>query len=181
MAAESMFNRLKKVYDVLSDPQKRAVYDTLGPSGIEGDGWALVERKYRSAQEIKEEFEQMQREKEERRMQQRTNPRGNITVLIDASDIFEHYDELEEGETAKSAFFWPTIEVRSMSIAQSIEAPLTPENNVILSGNLSVRNGIGSGTISTSLRHVFSRKWTLLFPHSSTRLILLFFSSDQLG
>src|SRR5699024_2739958 len=100
---------------------KRAIYDTLGASGIEADGWALVERKFKSAQEIKEEFEAMQREKEERRLQQRTNPKGNITVLIDASDIFEHYDEDEDPDS--SGLFWPTVEVRSMSISQSIETP----------------------------------------------------------
>jgi len=130
-----MFNRLKKVYDVLSDPQKRTIYDTLGASGIEGDGWALVERKFKSAQEIKEEYEQMQKEKEERRMQQRTNPKGNITVLIDATDIFEHYDEddEEDGDGGGSlGLYLPTIEVRSMSISQSIEMPVTPENNVIM-------------------------------------------------
>lgn len=154
-----MFNRLKKVYDVLSDPQKRAVYDTVGASGIEGEGWALVERKFRSAAEIKEEYEQMKKEKEERRMQQRTNPKGNITVLIDATDIFEHYDEDDEED---EGFYWPAIEVRSMSISQTIEAPITTEDCVILGGNLNVRNGVGSGTVSTTLRHVFSRKFTAL-------------------
>lgn len=159
LAAEAMFNRLKKVYDVLSDPQKRAVYDTVGASGVEGECWALVERKFRSAAEIKEEYEQMKKEKEERRMQQRTNPKGNVTVLIDATDIFEHYDEDDEEE--EGGFFWPAIEVRSMSISQTIEAPITTEDCIILGGNLNVRNGVGSGTVSTTLRHVFSRKFFL--------------------
>ena len=60
-----MSNRLKKVYDVLGDLQKRAISETLGASGIETDGWALVERKFKSTQEIKEEYEAMQREKDE--------------------------------------------------------------------------------------------------------------------
>lgn len=115
-----------------------------------------MERKFKSAQEIKEEYEQLLREKEERRLQQRTNPKGSITVLIDATDIFEHIDE--NGDDDESYLFWPTIEVRSMSIAQSIEAPLTPEKNILLNGNLNVRNGIGSGNIAVSMRHIFSRK-----------------------
>lgn len=161
LAAEMMFNRLKKVYDILSDPQKREIYDTVGASGIETDGWALVERKFKSAQEIREEYEQLLKEKEERRLQQRTNPKGSITVLIDATDLFEHYDlddenEDEDDDNQFSMLYWPTIEVRSMTISQSIETPLTYEDNVILSGNLNVRNGVGSGTISSSLRHVFS-------------------------
>lgn len=172
LAAEMMFNRLKKVYDILSDPQKREIYDTVGASGIETDGWALVERKFKSAQEIREEYEQLLKEKEERRLQQRTNPKGSITVLIDATDLFEHYDlddenEDEDDDNQFSMLYWPTIEVRSMTISQSIETPLTYEDNVILSGNLNVRNGVGSGTISSSLRHVFSRKFNYDFECSN--------------
>jgi DnaJ family protein C protein 11 len=32
------------------------------------------------------------REREERRLQQRTNPRGNVTVNINATEMFAQYD-----------------------------------------------------------------------------------------
>lgn len=134
---------------VLSDENKRAIYDTLGPSGLEPDGWALVEKKFKSSKEIKEEYEQMMKEKEERLLQQRTNPKGSVTVLVDATELFEPSDEDESGRLS-------AIEVGSMTITQSIEAPLTLNDNVTLNGNINVRNGVGSGTISSSFRHVFS-------------------------
>lgn len=91
-------------------------------------------------------------------MQQRTNPKGSVTVLIDATDIFEPTDEDEEDEDEEEEWGLriPNLEVRSMSIAQSIEAPITSTDNVALSGNINVRNGVGSGVVSVLGRHVFS-------------------------
>jgi len=45
-------------------------------------GWEVVERKRTQAE----------RKKEERRLQQRTNPKGSISVGIDATDLFDHFD-----------------------------------------------------------------------------------------
>lgn len=121
----------------------------------------MVERNLRTPQDIKEEYERIVKEKEEQRLQQRTNPKGTLTVTVDATDMFEVYSE--DGDDEDDAdedyeFELPDIEIRSMTISQSIEAPLTLQDNLLLSGNISVRNGIGSGTVSSSIRHVFSRK-----------------------
>lgn len=90
--AEFLFNRMKKAYEVLSDPTKRAIYDSLGVRGLETEGWEIVHRT-RTPQEIREEYERLAREREERKLQQRTNPKGNITVNINATDIFASYDD----------------------------------------------------------------------------------------
>ncbi len=137
------------------DPHLRAIYDTLGTKGLETEGWALVE-KTKTPQEIREEYEQLVREREERRLQQRTNPKGTISVGINATDLFDHYNHNEwEG------LYLPQIEISSMSISQSIDAPLNAYDNLTLSGSLSSHNGTGQGTIATSLRHVISAKtWT---------------------
>lgn len=47
----------------------------------------------KTPQEIREEYERIAREREESRLQQRTNPTGNVTVNINASDLFTVYDE----------------------------------------------------------------------------------------
>ena len=39
-----MFAKLKNAYDVLSDPHKRAIYDSLGKAGLEPEMWALIPR-----------------------------------------------------------------------------------------------------------------------------------------
>lgn len=143
---------------VLSDPDKRAVYDALGASGLQNnEAWALVEKKFKSIKEICAEFEQLMKEKEERLMQQRTSPRGNITVLVDATNLFQPDDDNDDDDR-RVVISPSSIEIRSMTITQSLDTPITLNNNVILNGMINVRNGVGSGNLALALRHVFNRK-----------------------
>uniref|UniRef100_UPI00398F2C1F dnaJ homolog subfamily C member 11 isoform X1 n=3 Tax=Pristiophorus japonicus TaxID=55135 RepID=UPI00398F2C1F len=151
--AETLFNLVHQAYEVLRDPQTRAIYDIYGKKGLEMEGWEVVERKKATA-EIREEFERLQREREERRLQQRTNPKGTISVGVDATDLFDRYDE--EFEEPGSGF--PQIEINKMHISQSIEAPLTTTDTAVLSGSLSTQNGNGGGSINVALRRVMSAK-----------------------
>lgn len=77
---------------MLSDPHKRAIYDSLGVQGLLTEGWEIVHRT-KTPQEIREEYERLAREREERRLQQRTNPKGNITISVNATEIFDSYDD----------------------------------------------------------------------------------------
>lgn len=77
---------------VLNDPHQRAIYDSLGIRGLETEGWEIVQRT-KTPQEICEEYERLAREREERRLQQHTNPKGTVTVNINATDLFSKYDE----------------------------------------------------------------------------------------
>nr|CAD7440381.1 unnamed protein product [Timema bartmani] len=152
--AEILFNKTKKAYEVLSDPHQRAIYDSLGTRGLETEGWEIVQRT-KTPQEIREEYERLAREREERRLQQRTNPKGNVTVNINATDIFNKYQD-EYDEIEQSGF--PTIEVSGMSFSQSIEAPLTLQDTVTMAGSLSTQNGVGSGSVNVSARRLLSEK-----------------------
>uniref|UniRef100_A0A3Q1JUC8 Uncharacterized protein n=1 Tax=Anabas testudineus TaxID=64144 RepID=A0A3Q1JUC8_ANATE len=101
------------------------------------------------------EYERLQREREERRLQQRTNPKGTISVGVDATDLFDRYDEDFE-EMPGGGF--PHIEINKMHISQSIEAPLTNSDTAVLSGSLSTHNGNGGGNINVTVRRVTSAK-----------------------
>ncbi|KAJ8371365.1 hypothetical protein SKAU_G00113930 [Synaphobranchus kaupii] len=152
--AEQLFNLVHQAYEVLSDPQSRAIYDIYGKRGLDVEGWEVVERK-RTPVEIREEFERLQREREERRLQQRTNPKGTISVGVDATDLFDHYEEEYEDMPAGG---FPHVEINRMHISQSIEAPLTTSDTAILSGSLSTHNGNGGGSITLAMRRVTSAK-----------------------
>ncbi|XP_028430772.1 dnaJ homolog subfamily C member 11 isoform X2 [Perca flavescens] len=152
--AEQLFNQVHQAYEVLSDAHSRAIYDIFGKKGLEVEGWEVVERK-RTPAEIREEYERLQREREERRLQQRTNPKGTISVGVDATDLFDHYDEDFE-EMPGGGF--PHIEINKMHISQSIEAPLTNSDTAVLSGSLSTHNGNGGGNINMTVRRVTSAK-----------------------
>uniref|UniRef100_A0A8C1CJM6 DnaJ homolog subfamily C member 11 n=1 Tax=Cyprinus carpio carpio TaxID=630221 RepID=A0A8C1CJM6_CYPCA len=154
--AEQLFTYVHQAYEVLSDPQSRAIYDIFGKKGLEVEGWEVVEKK-RTPAEIREEYERLQRERDERRLQQRTNPKGTISVGIDASDLFDRYEE--DFEDVPGGGF-PHIEINRMHISQSIEAPLTTSDTAVLSGSLSTHNGNGGGNINLCVRRVTSaRGW----------------------
>ncbi|XP_076652071.1 dnaJ homolog subfamily C member 11 isoform X2 [Halictus rubicundus] len=151
--AEVLFNRTKMAYKVLSDPHRRAIYDSVGVRGLETEGWEIVQRT-KTPEEIREEYERLAREREERRLQQHTNPKGSITVNINATDLFNKYDEdYEESKGILSC-----LEVSGMSFTQSIEAPLTLRDTVTMYGQLSTQNGTGTGSINVSTRRLVSSK-----------------------
>jgi len=150
--AEVLFNKTKKAYEVLSDPHKRAIYDSLGTKGLETEGWEVVQRT-KTPQEIREEYERIAQINEERRLHQRTNPNSNFRVAIDATELFSTYED-EYIEYGSGGF--PTITVTGMSFSQSIEAPLTLKDTAVLSGGLSTSNGSGSGSVNLSLRRMTS-------------------------
>jgi curved DNA-binding protein CbpA len=85
--AELLFHKIKTAYDVLGDPRKRQIYDTLGPEGLKIDGWQLT-RKQMTADEIREEFKRIQKQREEEKMAITAKPRASFTVSIDASELF---------------------------------------------------------------------------------------------
>ncbi|KPI96217.1 PREDICTED: dnaJ homolog subfamily C member 11 [Papilio xuthus] len=156
--AEQIFNKVKEAYEVLSDSHKRAIYDTLGKRGLEVDGWEIIFRT-RTPKEIRDEYERLKREREERRLQQTANPRGTITLSINATDMFTKY--YDQYEILDDTALIPNIEVSGMTIQQSIDAPVTLRNTMTLSGNISTQNGNGTGSVNVSNRHLSSEKgWT---------------------
>ncbi|KAK2157929.1 hypothetical protein LSH36_181g03013 [Paralvinella palmiformis] len=150
--AETIFPKIKKAHDVLSDPQKRAIYDTMGVKGLETDGWEIVSRT-KTPQEILEEYERLAREREKKLLEQKTNPKGTFSIGIDASDMFDRYHAIDAMEYSSSL---PNIEINEISISQSIECPLTTKNTAIIAGNLASRNGRGQGQISVTGRRLVS-------------------------
>jgi DnaJ family protein C protein 11 len=157
--AENLFNKTKKAYEILSDPHRRAIYDSLGIKGLETEGWEIVQRTKTPA-EIRAEYEQLAEERAERRKQQRTNPNGNITVAINATDLFNPYeDEFFEDEFEQDLLQrFPNIEVSSMQFSQSVDFPLTQKDTCTLSGQLQTQNGTGGGAVNLSWRHIYSHK-----------------------
>ncbi|KAJ8920873.1 hypothetical protein NQ315_015666 [Exocentrus adspersus] len=157
--AEIMFNKTKRAYE---DPHKRAIYDSLGTKGLETEGWEIVQRTKTPA-EIRAEYEQLAEERAERKKKQATNPTGNITIAVNATDLFNPYDDELYDDEFENDFIsnMPNIEVSSMQFTQSVDFPLTQKDTCTLSGQLQTQNGTGGGGVNLSWRHIFSHKsWT---------------------
>uniref|UniRef100_UPI00358E9AD8 dnaJ homolog subfamily C member 11 n=1 Tax=Myxine glutinosa TaxID=7769 RepID=UPI00358E9AD8 len=147
--ADAMFTRLHRAYEVLSDPQTRAIYDIYGKRGLDMEGWEVAKRT-RTQAEVQDEFEQLKKEREERRLQQRTNPKGTVLLGLDLTDLFDSYDD-EDGEYTRTT----QMEVNRMAIAQSIEAPISLRDAVSLAGSLSTQNGTGGGSLTLVFRRLY--------------------------
>lgn len=162
---------------VLSDPHKRAIYDSLGTKGLETEGWEIVQRTKTPA-EIRAEYEKLAEERAERQKRQATNPTGSVTIAVNATDLFNPYDDdlfdeeldglerkiLGNAALASCCFFRgllakiPNIEVSSMQFSQGVDFPLTQKDTCTLSGQLQTQNGTGGGGVNLSWRHLFSHK-----------------------
>ncbi|XP_017764560.1 PREDICTED: dnaJ homolog subfamily C member 11 isoform X2 [Eufriesea mexicana] len=151
--AEILFNRTKEAYKVLSNPHQRAIYDSVGVRGLQIEGWEIVERT-KTPQEIREEYEYLAKEAEERKLLRLTNPTTSVTMKINATDLFNKYDkDYEDSRDILSC-----IEVSGMTFTQSIEVPLTLQDIVTMYGQLSTRNGIGSGSINVAAKRLLTSK-----------------------
>ncbi|XP_026280653.1 dnaJ homolog subfamily C member 11 [Frankliniella occidentalis] len=168
--AETLFQKTKYAYEVLIDEVQRAIYDNYGLKSLEemkhGDQWAVVQRTM-TPQEIREEYERIAREQEQRQMYLQTRPKGLVKVRVNATDLFDSYpydvdtDEKMFGD--RTIDKWRTVEVSGMSFYQYIEAPLTTRNILSLSGELSTQNGTGSGVLSLSIRRLLSNRGRIAF------------------
>ncbi|CAK9292552.1 unnamed protein product [Gordionus sp. m RMFG-2023] len=173
--ASIIFNKVNKIHGVLSDSQKRAIYDTIGEKGLVIGGWELIE-KFKTSEDIRKEFERMSAIEMEKKNQMLANPRGNITITLNATDLFSPYNYndsyFQEYSTSKSnniifnfirAAFnaIDSIHLMSMSINQSVESQLTQKDNLQLASSVNTKNGAGAGEIATLFRRIHSPdKWS---------------------
>jgi DnaJ family protein C protein 11 len=82
---------------VLINPHKRAIYDTLGIKGLEQDDLQLVIRS-KTPKEIREEYERLSKEREERRLEKITYSQGQFSMQVDASRIFDTFVDEESAK-----------------------------------------------------------------------------------
>ena len=95
----------------------------------------LTKNRSKTPKEIREEFERLAKEREERNMQRRINPTSRLTMRVNATDLFERYmyDEIYDDVIPPSL---PSLKISEISFGQTIEAPLSLTDKLIISGNV---------------------------------------------
>lgn len=156
-----IFEKIKTAYDVLSDPRKRNIYNTLGPDGLKMDGWSLVNKQL-TAEEIREEFLRLQKQHLDNKLAIIAKPRAAFTLSLDASDMFNRQystsdDEQYEDELEEQSYL-PNIEISSMAASMSVENYLAKDHSLTLTGNLNVKNGVGDGLAGANYKYKYSQK-----------------------
>ena len=84
--AERTFHDIQRAYEVLSDPEKRAVYDHFGEEGL-NSSWAVASRGQTPA-EMRAEFERQSRLRQAADAENLVRSRGEFTAIVNASPLF---------------------------------------------------------------------------------------------
>nr|CDS25994.1 dnaJ subfamily C 1 [Hymenolepis microstoma] len=165
-AAEAAFRRLTNAYNILSDPNRRAIYDQYGFRGLRTQGWELAVRD-KSAAELRLEYILLKQKAKESEREHLLQPSTELTCGIDMTDFFDRYLK----ESPEERIFAPSISVHDVSMSQSITALRTPNNTVNLAGHVTAYNGIGIGTLLSIWTHRFSPKTPIIGASSTETTI----------
>jgi DnaJ family protein C protein 11 len=142
--------------------------------GLEQNDMQLVVRS-KTPQEIREEYERLSREREERRLEKLTNSevcfffifvlfllvefqqkanrielKGHFSMTINAVNLFDSKNSWENETSDRS------LRIGNLNMEQSIDFPISNKDTVTLSGSLSTSDEYGQGSVSASLRRFFS-------------------------
>ncbi|GAA5826819.1 hypothetical protein JCM11251_002905 [Rhodosporidiobolus azoricus] len=178
-AADARFAELQQAFEVLSDPHRRAVYDELGEKGLKTQ-WEVGVRG-KSAQELRAEYERLNKEKLEQNIEQLVKSKGDLTIVSDARVCFLSRSELarlsgeKEEDLALSILQrLQTVQAKQLVLKHSFTTPVNPSTNFIVTSQLLARNGVGAGNLLFKLQHNPSSKLqleigtTLLRPRALT-------------
>ncbi|KAI9313222.1 hypothetical protein BX666DRAFT_1864679 [Dichotomocladium elegans] len=163
--AESRFQVIQKAYEVLSDPSKRAIYDTYGEEGLNAK-WE-VGPKFKTPDEMRAEYEKTERLLREKELENLVRSRDECTLSINAAGVFDTYEPPVFAGFGQAPIApkkqGPLHSLQKAQIAQlfmrhSFETQLGPQTRVVLGGSMLSRNGMGGGNLMGTVRHTVSPK-----------------------
>ncbi|XP_022154039.1 chaperone protein dnaJ 13 [Momordica charantia] len=135
--ATENFQRICEAYEILTDENKRQIYDIYGMEGLTS-GLELGP-KLNKADEIKEELERLRKRKEQEKISAHFRPSG--TILANMS--LPH-------------FLMGDGIMRGMAMTSEVQSQLSKNNTVGIGGNLAVTGNSGGGAATAVFRHQFS-------------------------
>ncbi|KAJ7952500.1 chaperone protein dnaJ 13 [Quillaja saponaria] len=135
--ATENFQRICEAYEILSDVNKRTIYDIYGMEGL-NSGLELG-AKLNKAEELKAELEKLRRKREQEKVVAHFLPSGAIL----ANMSFPHF---LDGDGF----------MRGMAMTSKVQSQLSKSNNVEIGGNLHVDGNSGGGAATAVFRHQVS-------------------------
>ncbi|GLI59852.1 hypothetical protein VaNZ11_001840, partial [Volvox africanus] len=140
--AEEAFNRLQEAYEVLSDPNRRQIYDVYGKEGLAA-GFELG-TKLDSVDDLKAKWEEFKRKQEAERAELLSNHRGVYMCRLDLSD-----------PRASLAGQRPLF--RAATVTNSVETPVGESDVFYLQGVAALRANAGAGSLIIGYRRALSQ------------------------
>ncbi|XP_050264483.1 chaperone protein dnaJ 13 [Quercus robur] len=135
--ATENFQRICEAYEILSDVNKRQIYDIYGMEGLTS-GLELGP-KLNKVEELKEELERLRKMKEQEKISAHFRPSG--TILANMS-----LPHLLKGDGI----------MRGMAMTSEVQSQISKNNAIAIGGNLAVNGNSGGGAASAVFRRQIS-------------------------
>ncbi|XP_015896607.1 chaperone protein dnaJ 13 [Ziziphus jujuba] len=135
--ATENFQRICEAYEILSDENKRQIYDIYGMEGLTS-GLELGP-KLNKADEIKEQLERLKKRKEEEKIFAHFRPSGTILANMSLPDFLRG-----------DGF------MRGMAMSSEVQSKISKLDTLAIAGNLEVKGNSGGGAATAVFRHQLS-------------------------
>ncbi|XP_023005370.1 chaperone protein dnaJ 13-like [Cucurbita maxima] len=135
--ATENFQRICEAYEILTDENRRQIYDIYGMEGLTS-GLELGP-KLNKADEIKEELERLRKRKEQEKTSAHFRPSGTILANMSLPHFLKGVGIM-----------------RGMAMTSEVQSQISKSNTVGIGGNLAVTGNAGGGAASAVFRHQFS-------------------------
>ncbi|KAL8196178.1 hypothetical protein R6Q57_025178 [Mikania cordata] len=135
--ATENFQRICEAYEILSDENKRQIYDIYGMEGL-ASGLELGP-KLNKAEEIKEELERLKRKREEEKKSAHFQPSGVILAQLSVPSLLAGHGIM-----------------RAMSMNSEIQSQISKNNVIAVGGTLAVKGSDGDAAANAVFRHQLS-------------------------
>ncbi|PWN46537.1 hypothetical protein IE53DRAFT_322792, partial [Violaceomyces palustris] len=164
-AAESRFRDVQRAYEILTDRERRAVYDYFGEEGLKSS-WT-VSLRGRTPSEMQAEFERESRRRQAADAESLVKSRGDFTATIDATALFASSDKLAKRRRAMGVATFSDrlglVGCTQLVGRHGFETQVTNSTAVNFSGQMVSRNGLGNGNlVGTVKTHWSPRLFTEL-------------------
>ncbi|GAA5899937.1 J domain-containing protein [Sporobolomyces salmoneus] len=153
-AADSRFQAINHAFEVLSDPQKRVIYDELGEDGLKSE--LKVGPRGKTAQELRAEYEKLNRQQLEANLESLVRSRGEITITSDARVMLLSDEErIKYGGPQDFGLIdrIQSVSTRQLFLKHSFTTPINPATALILTSQIVARQGVGAGNFIVKLQH----------------------------
>ncbi|KAL6544064.1 hypothetical protein OROGR_010561 [Orobanche gracilis] len=135
--ATENFQRVCEAYEILTDENKRMIYDIYGMEGLTSG--LEIGPKLNKVDEIREELEKMRRQREQEKISTHIRPSGSILANLSWPDFLD-------GDGI----------MRGMAMASEVQSEMSKRTSLAVGGNLAVSSNSGGGAATAVLRHRIS-------------------------
>lgn len=175
--AENTFRDIQKAYEVLSDPERRAVYDHFGEEGLQSS-WSVAVRG-QSPAEMRAEFERQSRLRQAADAESLVKSRGEFSATVNASSLFAPNPTVVNPLRPRRAPLTFSDRLERVDCTQlmgkhGFDMQTSSSTVVSVSGQMLSRGNMGGGNLIGTVKtqwspHFFSEiSATMLKPHVLT-------------